>query len=46
LRAVRKFGTIALVVDYVAMTNQFVIGALMEKGVTLRGCGQAPVQKY
>ncbi|KAI9872426.1 MAG: hypothetical protein M1830_001633, partial [Pleopsidium flavum] len=46
LRAVRKFGSIALVADYAALTNQFLIGALMEKGVTLRGTGQAPVQKY
>ena len=46
LRAVRKFGTISLVADYAAYTNQFLIGALMEKGITLRGAGQAPVQKY
>ncbi|KFY32162.1 hypothetical protein V493_00451 [Pseudogymnoascus sp. VKM F-4281 (FW-2241)] len=46
LRAVRKFGTICLVADYAALTNQFLIGALMEKGITLRGAGQAPVQKY
>lgn len=46
LRAVRKFGTISLVADYAAITNQFLIGALMEKGITLRGTGQAPVQKY
>ena len=46
IRAVRKFGTIAIVADYAAMTNHFLIGALMEKGVTYRGCGQAPVQKY
>jgi len=46
LRAVRKFGNVALVADYAALTNQFLIGALMEKGVTLRGTGQAPVQKY
>jgi threonine dehydrogenase-like Zn-dependent dehydrogenase len=46
LRAVRKFGTIALVADYAAYTNHFLIGALMEKGITLRGTGQAPVQKY
>ncbi|KAK5461133.1 hypothetical protein LTS15_003196 [Exophiala xenobiotica] len=46
IRAVRKFGTVSLVADYAAMTNQFLIGALMEKGVTYRGCGQAPVQKY
>lgn len=46
LRAVRKFGTICLICDYAAYTNHFLIGALMEKGVTLRGGGQAPVQKY
>jgi len=46
LRAVRKFGTIALVADYAATTNGFLVGALMEKGITLRGTGQAPVQKY
>ncbi|KAI9731128.1 MAG: hypothetical protein M1834_005321 [Cirrosporium novae-zelandiae] len=46
LRAVRKFGTISLVADYAALANQFLIGALMEKGVTLRGTGQAPAQKY
>lgn len=46
LRATRKFGSIALVGDYAALTNQFLIGALMEKGITLRGTGQAPVQNY
>ncbi|KFA79683.1 hypothetical protein S40288_09070 [Stachybotrys chartarum IBT 40288] len=46
LRAVRKFGNIALVADYAGTTNNFLIGALMEKGITLRGTGQAPVQKY
>jgi threonine dehydrogenase-like Zn-dependent dehydrogenase len=64
LRTVRKFGNVALVADYAAFTNQFLIGALMvcqmlifpsiksiliskqEKGITLRGTGQAPVQKY
>ena len=46
IRATRKFGTIALVADYAALTNQFLIGGLMEKGITLRGTGQAPVQKY
>lgn len=46
LRAVRKFGTIALVADYAATTNHFLIGALMEKGVTLWGYGHAPVQRY
>jgi len=46
LQAVRKFGTISLVADYAATTNGFLVGALMEKGITLRGTGQAPVQKY
>ena len=39
LRAVRKFGTMALVADYAALTNQFLIGALMEKCITFRGTG-------
>merc|ERR1711939_418690 len=46
LQAVRKFGHIALVADYAGPTNGFLIGALMEKGITLRGTGQAPVQMY
>jgi len=46
LQATRKFGTISLVADYAATTNGFLIGALMEKGITMRGTGQAPVQKY
>ena len=46
LQAVRKFGHCALVADYAGPTNGFLIGALMEKGITLRGTGQAPVQKY
>lgn len=46
LRATKKFGTISLVADYAATTNQFLIGAVMEKGITLRGTGQSPVQRY
>jgi threonine dehydrogenase-like Zn-dependent dehydrogenase len=46
LRATRKFGTIALVADYAATTNGLLIGAIMEKGLTVRGTGQTPVQKY
>jgi threonine dehydrogenase-like Zn-dependent dehydrogenase len=46
LQAVRKFGTVSLVADYAGLANQFNIGALMEKGVTLRGTGQTPVQRY
>lgn len=46
LRATRKFGNICLIADYAALTNGFLIGALMEKGITIRGGGQAPVQRY
>lgn len=46
LRAVRKFGHVSVVADYAAYTNQFLIGALMEKGITFRGTGQTPVVKY
>jgi threonine dehydrogenase-like Zn-dependent dehydrogenase len=46
IRATRKFGHVSLVADYATTTNQFLVGALMEKGITCRGCGQAPVQKY
>ncbi|EJD53755.1 GroES-like protein [Auricularia subglabra TFB-10046 SS5] len=46
LRAVKKFGNVGLVADYAAFTNHFNIGALMEKGITFRGTGQAPVQHY
>lgn len=46
IRATRKFGSICLIADYAGITNQFPIGALMEKGITLRGGGQAPVQRY
>ena len=30
---------------YVGMCNQFMVGAFMEKGLTMRG-GQTPVQRY
>ncbi|KAF9048421.1 chaperonin 10-like protein [Panaeolus papilionaceus] len=46
LRSTRKFGTVSLIADYAATTNGFLIGAVMEKGITLRGAGQCPVQKY
>ncbi|KAJ3045551.1 hypothetical protein HDV00_009208 [Rhizophlyctis rosea] len=46
IQSVRKFGTIALIADYAGPCNGFLIGALMEKGINLIGCGQAPVQKY
>ncbi|KAI1709683.1 alcohol dehydrogenase groES-like domain-containing protein [Ditylenchus destructor] len=44
-RAVRKFGNISIAGDYYLATNNFPIGAMMEKGLTIRG-GQCPVQKY
>ncbi|KAI7850363.1 chaperonin 10-like protein [Circinella umbellata] len=46
LRAVKKFGSIGVIADYAAYTNHFLVGALMEKGIRLIGCGQAPVQRY
>jgi len=42
---VRKYGTVSIIGDYVGYVNHFPIGAVMEKGLTLRS-GQAPVQKY
>ncbi|KAK4170150.1 chaperonin 10-like protein [Cladorrhinum sp. PSN259] len=42
----KKFGTVGIIGDYVGFTNHFNIGALMELGIKLVGCGQAPVQKY
>ncbi|CAO1623444.1 unnamed protein product [Jaminaea pallidilutea] len=46
IRSTRKFGSVGLVADYAALANGFLIGALMEKGIKLKGNGQAPVQKY
>ena len=45
LRAVRKGGNVVLIGDYVGVTNHFPIGAMMEKGITVRG-GQVHVQRY
>jgi threonine dehydrogenase-like Zn-dependent dehydrogenase len=44
--ATRKFGRVGIIGDYVGFTNHFNIGAVMELGITLVGCGQAPVQRY
>jgi threonine dehydrogenase-like Zn-dependent dehydrogenase len=41
----RKGGIVSVIGDYVAYANQFPIGPLMEKGITLRG-SQVFVQKY
>jgi len=45
ITCVRKFGHVSLIADYVGYVNRFPIGALMEKGLTVRG-SQTPVQKY
>lgn len=46
VRSTKKFGTIALIADYAAYTNHFLIGGIMEKGLRLIGCGQAPIQRH
>jgi threonine dehydrogenase-like Zn-dependent dehydrogenase len=45
ITAVRKAGTVSVVGDYYALTNNYPIGAFMEKGLTMRG-GQVFAQKY
>ncbi|KAI9742678.1 MAG: hypothetical protein M1818_003819 [Claussenomyces sp. TS43310] len=45
IKATRKCGNIALIGDFFFNTNNFPIGALMEKTITLRG-GQLMAQKY
>jgi threonine dehydrogenase-like Zn-dependent dehydrogenase len=45
IRAVRKGGNIAIMGDFIGYTNHFPIGALMEKGITVRS-GQVHVQRY
>jgi len=45
IKSVRKFGTIGIVGVYSGYCNHFPIGAMMEKGLTVRG-SQCPVQKY
>ncbi|KAL7318545.1 hypothetical protein PS15m_001778 [Mucor circinelloides] len=46
IRATKKFGTIAIIADYAAYTNHLLIGGIMEKGIRLIGCGQAPIQRH
>jgi threonine dehydrogenase-like Zn-dependent dehydrogenase len=46
IRSTKKFGTVAIIADYAAYTNHFLIGAVMEKGIRLIGCGQAPIQRH
>ncbi|KAL8905541.1 MAG: hypothetical protein Q9207_002567 [Kuettlingeria erythrocarpa] len=45
IKATRKGGNISLIGDFFFTTNQFPIGALMEKAITLRG-GQLYAEKY
>ncbi|CAE6486669.1 unnamed protein product [Rhizoctonia solani] len=46
IKAVRKMGRCGVIAAYAGYTNQFNIGALMEKGVRFIGNGQAPVHLY
>ncbi|KAK4097744.1 GroES-like protein [Parathielavia hyrcaniae] len=46
LLSTRKFGTVGIIGDYIGFTNHFNVGSLMERGIKLIGCGQAPVHKY
>ncbi|KAK4105099.1 GroES-like protein [Parathielavia hyrcaniae] len=46
LMSTRKFGTVGIIGDYIGFTNHFNVGSLMERGIKLIGCGQAPVHKY
>jgi threonine dehydrogenase-like Zn-dependent dehydrogenase len=46
VRSTKKFGTVALIADYAAYTNHLLIGGIMEKGIRLIGCGQAPIQRH
>jgi threonine dehydrogenase-like Zn-dependent dehydrogenase len=41
----KKSGVVSIVGDYISKANGFPIGAMMEKGLTMRG-GQVFVQKY
>jgi threonine dehydrogenase-like Zn-dependent dehydrogenase len=46
VRSTKKFGTMAVIADYAAYANHLLIGGIMEKGIRLIGCGQAPIQRY
>jgi threonine dehydrogenase-like Zn-dependent dehydrogenase len=45
IRATRKAGRISIIGDFIGYANQFPIGAMMEKSLTVRG-GQVYVQQY
>ncbi|CAE6397078.1 unnamed protein product [Rhizoctonia solani] len=46
IKSVRKMGRCGVIADYVGFTNQFNIGAMMEKGIRFIGNGQSPTHKY
>ncbi|CAE6333081.1 unnamed protein product [Rhizoctonia solani] len=46
IKSVRKMGQCGVMADYVGFTNQFNIGAMMEKGIRFIGNGQSPTHKY
>ncbi|QRW11439.1 alcohol dehydrogenase [Ceratobasidium sp. AG-Ba] len=46
IKSVRKMGRCGVIAAYAGYTNNFAIGALMEKGVRFIGNGQAPVHLY
>jgi len=43
--AVRPFGRVSVIGVYAGTANHFPVGAMMEKGLVIRG-GQSPTQKY
>jgi len=45
ITCLRKGGTLAIIGDYYNLANQFPVGAMMEKGIVVRG-GQVFVQRY
>jgi threonine dehydrogenase-like Zn-dependent dehydrogenase len=45
MMSTRMFGRVSIVGDYFGTANEFPIGMLMEKGLTVRG-GQCPVQRF
>ncbi|MCJ1340581.1 hypothetical protein MMC09_005877 [Bachmanniomyces sp. S44760] len=46
ITSVRNFGRCGITGVYVGFTNHFNIGSLMERGIMLKGNGQAPVHLY
>jgi len=44
-QSVRPCGRVSVIGVYIGYANHFPVGAMMEKGLTIRG-GQCPVQKY